>query len=126
MLQFVTGDDAPGILTLRLYVNNKTPEDSDTVSDYTEASGFGYSAIALNAANWDFTTVSGVSTATYNSVQTFTFTSGPVVIYGYYVTDGGGNLIWVQRFSVASVTIPAGGGDIDITPYLGLNSNGTS
>jgi len=127
MLRFVTGNTAPGTLTLRLYENNKTPEEGDTVSDYTEVSGYGYSAISLSGANWDFTTDGdGVSTATYNSAQTFTFTGGPVVIYGYYITDGGGNLVWVERFSVASVTIPAGGGEIEITPYLGLDSNGTS
>lgn len=121
MLKFVTGATAPGDLSLRLYTNDKTPEEDDTVSDYTEASGYGYSSITLTGANWDFATdVDGNSTATYNSVQTFTFSGGPVTLYGYYVTDIGGNLLWAQRFSVNAVAIPAGGGDLDITPYLGL------
>jgi hypothetical protein len=123
MLKFITGNDSPGTHVLRLYVNDHTPTDDDTVSDYTEASGLGYSSINLSTGGWNYATdVEGVSTATYGSVLTFSFSGGPVILYGYYVTDGSGFLLWAQRFSVASITIPAGGGDLDITPYFSLNS----
>jgi hypothetical protein len=62
-----------------------------------------------------------VNSATY-SEQTFTFTAA-VTAYGYYITttEVTPNLLWVERFSDGPYTLPAGGGDIAITPRLTLN-----
>ena len=119
MLRFITGNTAPGTLTIGLFENVITPGESDVVGSYTEPVGGGYSAQNLSGGSWTFATDTGVSTATHTEV-TFTFTSGPYSIYGYFILDGSGNLLLAERFPSSVVTIPVGGGPIKITPILGL------
>lgn len=104
-------------LTLRLYVNDKTPVDTDVTSDYVEASGGGYAPKTLINGSWTINTANDPSDAVYPQ-QTFTF-SGPLTgnakIYGYFVTNADGVLIWAERFSVFFQ--PANNGDsVNITP----------
>ena len=91
-------------LTLKLYSNDKTPAAGDTSSAYTEVTGGGYTSKALSFGNWDITS-GDPSVATYNSVQTWTFT-GPTdsPVYGYYVVRvSDGHLMWAERFPSANV-----------------------
>lgn len=113
-------------LTLKLYCSNTTPADTDTAGTYTEASGGGYAAITLTNGSWTVTVGNDPSDATY-AQQTFTFTgaldSAVPIVYGYFVVDADGTLIWAERFS-ASFT-PANNGDqIKVTPKFEL-SKGT-
>jgi hypothetical protein len=84
--------------TLRLFVNNHTPASPDTASNYTEASFPGYAAIAVNA--WGNAAFNASSQGqTTETVRTFTQTSvpgSPQTVYGYYITDAGGNLQWAE------------------------------
>jgi len=93
-------------LTLKLYSNDKTPVAGDTSSAYTEVTGGGYSSKSLTFANWTITS-GDPSVATYNSVQTWTFTGptdSPATIYGYYVIRvSDGHLMWAERFPSANV-----------------------
>lgn len=103
---------------LHLYTNDVTPSESHTVANYTEATGNGYSEIELTGSSFTVATSDGVTTASYTE-QTFTFTGGPVSVYGYYVTDGAGTtLLWAERFTSAPYNIPADGGEIRITIRL--------
>ncbi len=129
MLQYIVnmiaqdGGAAPvgGERLLRLYTNNLTPGKNTVIGDITEATEAGYAAITLAGASWTTTSILGVNSATY-SEQTFTFTAA-VTAYGYYITttEVTPNLLWVERFSDGPYTLPAGGGDIAITPRLTLN-----
>lgn len=105
------------VLTLRLFSNNKTPGETDTVGSYTEVAGGGYAGKALAYASW--TVSEGV--AAYPA-QTFTFTgatTAPGTIYGYYVTDASGDLLWAERFDASVVPfIPIAGSKIRITPRI--------
>ncbi len=119
MLRFITGNDTPGVISLRLFNNDVTPAETDTAANYTEPVGGGYAVIALSAVSWTFATADGVSSATYNTPQTFTFTSGPETIYGYTLDDAGGDLLWVESFK-GVVNVGGGGGTITITPKIML------
>jgi hypothetical protein len=116
-----TAGPAGGNRILRLYTNNPTVDDSITTSIITEAVGAtGYAPITLVGSSWTTTQTNGTTTAVY-SERTFTFTTA-VTVYGYYVTSQtGGNLLWVEKFSGAPFQLPAGGGEIAITPKITLD-----
>lgn len=100
-------------------VDDITPTDLTVISDLVEVSTLtGYHAITLASAGWTTVQASGVTTAVY-SEQTFTF-STEATAYGYYVTNQGGDLLWLERFSGAPFRIPDGGGTISITTKLTL------
>jgi uncharacterized membrane protein len=99
-------------LKLHLYTNSISPSKTDTASTYTEPSGAtGYAAISLTGASWTVATVSSVTTASYTQ-QTFTFTSGPVTVVGYFLTDNSGNLVGAEQYTDGPYNIPSGGGTI--------------
>jgi hypothetical protein len=118
---FNTGNN----LTLKLFTNDYTPVEGTVVGDLTEAAGADYAAKTLTAGSWTCSSVGGIATAVY-AEQTWTFTgalTGPQTVYGYYVIDSTGALIFLQR--VDSPATPALNGDkIVITPTY-LLSKGT-
>src|SRR5690349_6733677 len=98
LLDAATGKTAASTLTLRLFSNNLTPGASTTEADVTEVAGGGYAGIALTAASW--VTTPGSPTSSAYPQQTFTFTGAtdsPGTIYGYYVTNAAGKLLWAER-----------------------------
>lgn len=115
-----TAGPSGGHRLLRLFTNNATIDDSITFGGLTEATGpTGYTPFTLVGSSWTTTQSVGVTTAVY-SEQTFTFTTG-VTVYGYYVTNLGSSLLWVEKFSGAPFTLPAGGGEIAITAKITLD-----
>jgi hypothetical protein len=112
-------------LTLKLFVNNVTPGDTDTASTYTVAVGGGYADKTLNMGSWTITPANDPSDAVY-AEQTWTFTGAlttNTTIYGYYVVDADGILQWAER--LASSFTPANNGDqLKITPKFQM-SKGT-
>lgn len=112
-------------LTLKLFVNNITPGDTDTAGTYTEAAGGGYAVKTLTAANFSISAVSNIIQAAYTA-QTFTFTGALTTnptIYGYFVVDADGVLIYAEKASAAYT--PANNGDaFTMTPVFQL-SKGT-
>lgn len=103
---------------LRLYNNNVDPGETSTETTFTEPTIGGYHLITLTGAGWTITQLAGVTTAVY-SEETFTFTTG-VSIYGYYVTNSAGNIMWAEKFTGAPFELPASGGNISITAKLTL------
>ena len=101
-------------LTLKLFTSNTTPTDTHTVTDYTEATGNGYSSKSLTGASW---TVSGTNptTASY-AEQTFSFTGALGNTYGYYVIrTSTGDLLWAERFTDGPYNIQNNGDQIKVT-----------
>lgn len=112
-------------LTLKLFVNNITPADTDTASTYTVAVGGGYADKTLNMGSWTITVGNDPSDAVY-AEQTWTFTGAlttNTTIYGYYVVDADGVLQWAEK--LASAFTPANNGDqLKVTPKFQM-SKGT-
>lgn len=99
-----------GALTLKLFATNVAPADTDVAGTYTVASGGGYANKTLLAASWAESNVGGIEQVAYAD-QVFTFT-GPLTtnptIYGYYVVDGAGTLIYSEA---GTPFTPANNGD---------------
>ena len=93
--------------TLRLYQNDKTPAETDTLVDYTEADFTGYASTSLirsiGAGNWGTpTTNAGITFSEYDAPNfiSWTNTGATQTIYGYYfegITSG--VLILAERFA---------------------------
>jgi hypothetical protein len=86
-------------LTLRLFVNDYTPTTMDIVSNYIEANeGGGYQSIILNNGLWSINNLTEID----YTIQVFNFTdvlNGDNTVFGYYITDGDGDLILAERCS---------------------------
>lgn len=122
LLDAATGKTAATTLTLRLFSNNYTPIAGTVAANVTEVAGGGYAGIALTAASW--TTTPGSPTSSAYPEQTFTFTGAtdaPGTIYGYYVTNAAGTLLWAERLA-ASFTPASSGDTVKVTPTLTLAS----
>ncbi len=120
VLKYILNVIDPGNPVLRLFTDNITPDESTIVASLNEPVGIGYAAITLGTpASWTFATVTDVTTASY-PLQTFTLT-GAVNLYGYYITDTSGNLLWLERFAGAPFPLGVGGGNIEIIPKTQLD-----
>jgi len=112
-----------GNLTLKLYSNDKTPAESDTAANYTEVSGGGYSSKTLSSGSWSI--ASGDPTVATYAYQDFSFTgatAAPGTIYGYFVVDASGILVWAERFEAAVVPYtPSTGKLVRITPKISVS-----
>lgn len=86
--------------TIHLFKNDITPTDTTVVGDFTEADFTNYAAVDLLRANWNNAiTDSGSGKSVYNSAITWTAGTTGNTIYGSYVLDVSGNLIFSRRFS---------------------------
>lgn len=116
-LKYMLNHTAPSNVRLKLYSNDKTPAESDVIANYTETVAAGYTDKVLTGSNWVVGTSLGVSTAAY-AQQSFTFTTA-ATLYGYYVTNNGAtDLLWTERFTGAPISIPSGGGVVNVTPTI--------
>jgi hypothetical protein len=121
MLEYIVNRAQPTELTLRLYVNDvDLLSEAVSAADFTEAAQTGYIAVQLPGANWAVSTTSGISVATYATGVSFNFAVAADV-YGYYVTDASGEVMWAEEFPSAPFGLPAGGGQIVVRPQIQLN-----
>jgi hypothetical protein len=112
-------------MLLNLYQSNTTPNAFTTLGDLTPCNGVGYAAATVTNANWLIATPVGTTYAEAGySEQTFTFgvNPSPQDVYGYYVTDTLGNLLWLERFTNAPFVVPAAGGTISVTLTINLEN----
>lgn len=107
---------------LRLFRNDYTPTDTDTLANFQEAQFPGYLAPTLAA--WGAPASSGGVAQVTHPAQTFTRGAGGSgdSIYGYMVTDGAGNLLWAERDPAAPVNMNGQGNTYTVTPVLTYHS----
>lgn len=118
LLDLVTADWAADGLTLHLYKNNFTPPvDADVVGNYTECDFGGYASQALSAfpgSSW-----ATPRATTTGAAKVFTATGASAnVVYGYYVTNSAGDLVWAERNAAGGVTIGSAGQTYTVTPVM--------
>lgn len=130
LLEYIVGKSTlpNGQLVLHLYTNTvDLTTEQFTTGNFTEVSGFGYSAVTLTGTNWTVSTaVSGISAAVYNNGITFSFSnSNPLItaidVQGYYVTNNANDILWAEEFPGAPFSLPGTGGEIAIRPQVQLN-----
>ncbi|MHC1697786.1 MAG: hypothetical protein AB9919_06960 [Geobacteraceae bacterium] len=104
-------------LTLRLFSNSFTPVSGNVASAFTEVTGGGYAAKTLAAGSWTVSVVGGIPQVVF-AKQVFTFTGtigGSGQVYGHYVTDADGDVIYSQLES-GPWTPLLNGDHFDVTP----------
>jgi hypothetical protein len=109
---------AQAVSKIKLFKNNFTPAHDTIQSNLTEADFGGYVEQAMSTP-----VVSGSLDASFRGFVTwdevtFTRSSAPDnTIYGYWVNDSGGNMLWVERFD-NPIPVTADGIFIKLTPKL--------
>lgn len=98
-------------MTLRLYVNNRTPEDGDGLNNYLEADGAGYGSKDLEPGQWTIE-ARGIARAIYPELA-FTFTEELGRVYGYFITRGD-DLMWAERFPNGPFEVKRWGDEITL------------
>ncbi len=96
--------------SLCLFRNNLTPDANTVLGDLTEANFSGYARQTLSA--WPNSALSGAIARTTHPDKTFLHSGGGVDndIYGYYVLDSGGGLLYADRNATGPVSITPGTG----------------
>lgn len=122
MLKTLLGVTAAEDLVLRLFVNNITPADGDTVATYTEMTGLGYAAKTLPKGAWTVAQNAGGKAEGSYAQQSWTFSAGTAVtVYGYYLTRATtGDLWYAERFATPH-TVQNTGDTIRVTPKFTLS-----
>lgn len=122
VLKHIVGIVGGGLTTLRLFRNDITPGPGTVIGDFTEANFSGYANGALaNAAVAAALDGSNRAVASWDQI---TFTKNGATgntIYGYYVTDGGGDLCFAERFD-GPIPMTVDGAFIQLTPKFTFKS----
>lgn len=103
-------------LTLRLFSNNIAISDTTIATELTEVSTTnGYAPIALSGSSW---TASVTGSNLSYPTQTWTFTGPSGNIYGYYVTNSAGTLMFAETFPSGPYNVQSNGDVINVNLTL--------
>jgi len=108
---------------LRAYQNNYTPVDTSVIGDFTQATFSGYAEITLNT--WTAAALNASNKAeTSMAAQTWTVAAGGVsnTVYGIYVVDAAGNLLYAEANPAGPVTLNTIGQFYSYLPRFTLKS----
>jgi hypothetical protein len=108
---------------IRLYTNNHTPTVDDVAADYTELAAGWYAPFALSG--WTPAIYVAPHAITSPTPASWTNSDAPgadVVVYGYFVLDSNGDLVWAERDPLAPVTIFGGGYTYDVAAVRQLKN----
>lgn len=109
-----------GGTVMKLYANNYTPVAATVLGDFSEATFPGYAS----ANNDPYGAAAMVGPVAQIDATEAVFTRGVGVgsedIYGYWVEDGAGNLLYAERFAGGPYTIANVGDLIGVTVHYQL------
>ena len=93
-----------GAWRIGMFTNNHTPTQADTPANYTPPTFSGYAMQPISG--WDPAAYFGgvdvhIPATAYNEWQPSAGTSLPQTVYGVYVTDGGTDLLFAEKFAVS-------------------------
>jgi hypothetical protein len=105
-----------GALRVRLFSNNYTPDNAMVIGSFTECTFAGYAAVA--PAGWTVPVVAAHLATSQANPVTFTITAGTQNVYGYYVTNVAGTVVYfAERDPAAPVVLAAAGtNSYQVTP----------
>lgn len=116
-------------LRVQLYQTNITPTSATTLATFTaggvEANYSGYTSQSIFTTDWTPAIDDGTGRAlSTNILKIFLNTTGVVGnnIYGYWITDPGGNLLWCERFGAAPIDMNSAGKTFYWLPLLTFKS----
>lgn len=120
ILEMVVNKTAPQDLSLRLFINNITPADTDTAGTYTVATFPGYANISIPGTSWNNAAAGSI---VYSAQQAFTCSGVSTDdVYGYYVVQSvSGVLMWSERDGAAPFAVRNSGDEVRLTPALSCN-----
>ena len=103
-------------LTMRLFTNAHTPANTDTISDYAEASFAGYGPVTLSG--WGPAVLAAHQATMTAATATFTYTGeSTTTVQGYYVTDAAATrLYWAEQDPDGPVTLSATSNSYAVPP----------
>lgn len=109
--------------TLHLFKSNHANNQADTAATYNaiECTFGGYAAITLNS--WSAAaTNAGNKAETSETIRTFTATGAglPESIYGVYILDSGGDLVFAELLDSGAFTLNAAGQVFNYLPVVTL------
>lgn len=105
---------------LRLYQNDYTPDQAAVTASFTEANFTNYAATTLTRSGWASSVTTSNKAESSYATQSWTCGSTGNTLYGYYVSNPSGTVLWAERFA-ASRTI-AENDVLNLTPKFSLNS----
>jgi len=110
--------DADTLKTLRLFKNDHVPDEADVNGSYTEANFSGYASQALSTWNAAFLNDDDKGEIDADP-KTFTHNGGGTsnTVYGAYVTNNAGDVIYAERFDAPRV-LSASGDSITYTARI--------
>lgn len=106
-------------LSVRLFSNNYTPDQSSVLANFTEAGWLGYFRQTINRADWyNALLVGGVASLEYSLVFLWTNTSGaPQTVYGWYAVNPATAVVQIaERFGTTRVLAP--GAQLQLAPVV--------
>jgi hypothetical protein len=110
--------------TLHLYVSNYTPVLADVAATYNaiEAAFGGYAAQTIT----DWGAAATVSAKAKTVAGNYTFTASgtglPATVYGIYVLDASGNLLYAEKNPTGGVTLSSAGHTFSYQPAFTLTT----
>jgi len=124
LLNAMLGLYSPGALQVALFVGNYTPTHADTEATYTamEATFAGYSR--YTPSPWAAAYMVFNQATAYAAPRTWTVTAsgGTDIVYGYFVLDAAGGLLWVSLEAQGPLPMRNAGDSYTCTPGLAYAS----
>lgn len=123
MQKIWTLEVAPGVLQMKLFKNDYNPVAGTILADLTVADFTGYVAKNLAGAATQAALDAGNRAVTLWNLLTWT-KNGVTgnTIYGYWVVDGAGSLLWVERFASGGYAMTVDGTQLQLVPQLTARS----
>jgi len=109
--------------TIRLFTNPVTIGPSSVAADFLEATFPGYAAVLSSGWTFPSSEATGRAATSANQVLFTRASNGsPAQIYGYFVTDGMGNLLWAETDPNGPVPFNGAGNEYRVVPRFTLKS----
>jgi hypothetical protein len=118
LTQFMTNDIQTYLetLTYHLFQNNITATTASRIGDFTESTFPGY--VDEPTSTWTAPVLAGAAAVTTAAQLVFSCSGGGGQdVYGYYVTDPGGTLVFSERYAGAPVSMVSGA-NYAVNPYF--------